>query len=296
MIELRPYRPDDFDRVVELFAAVDIAAFGFPATTREELQQWFTSSRVDLERDTRLAFDNGRFVGYADVDTEDDGKTWWNSAQVDPTVDVAVVLNPLIEWAERRAGSGIARMWTASTLTEYRDALEAHGYARIRGSYRMRADIDASTSASTVDGIDIRPMNAGEERDVYEVHQETFADSWEHTREPYDEWTHYMVRTDGFDPTVWFVARDGNEIAGVCLCQERHGGGFVRVLGVRGAWRRRGIGIALLTHAFAEFARRGYDTVDLGVDAESLTGANRLYEAAGMRVVRQLDIFEKKLA
>jgi ribosomal protein S18 acetylase RimI-like enzyme len=48
-------------------------------------------------------------------------------------------------------------------------------------------------------------------------------------------------------------------------------------------------------HAFHEFRRRGFHAAALGVDAESLTGANRLYESAGMRVVRQSDVYEKAL-
>ena len=72
--------------------------------------------------------------------------------------------------------------------------------------------------------------------------------------------------------------------------------GWVGILGVLREWRRRGIGRALLLHAFHEFKRRGLPRAGLGVDAESLTGANRLYESAGMHVVRQLDFFEKQLA
>jgi hypothetical protein len=47
---------------------------------------------------------------------------------------------------------------------------------------------------------------------------------------------------------------------------------------------------------FHEFHRRGFHGVGLGVDAESLTGANRLYENAGMRVYRRSDIYEKALS
>jgi ribosomal protein S18 acetylase RimI-like enzyme len=41
-----------------------------------------------------------------------------------------------------------------------------------------------------------------------------------------------------------------------------------------------------LRHAFAEFARRGFERVGLGVDASSPTRAVALYERAGMRVAR----------
>ena len=41
--------------------------------------------------------------------------------------------------------------------------------------------------------------------------------------------------------------------------------------------------------------RRGRHAVGLGVDASSLTGATRLYERAGMRVVRQFNSYAKVL-
>ena len=49
-------------------------------------------------------------------------------------------------------------------------------------------------------------------------------------------------------------------------------------------WRKRGLGLALLRQAFAEFYRHGWTQVGLDVDSESETGATRLYERAGMRV------------
>jgi hypothetical protein len=47
------------------------------------------------------------------------------------------------------------------------------------------------------------------------------------------------------------------------------------------------------TLAIAEFQRRGRLRVELGVDAESTTGAVRLYERAGMQAVQRWDIWER---
>jgi ribosomal protein S18 acetylase RimI-like enzyme len=66
-------------------------------------------------------------------------------------------------------------------------------------------------------------------------------------------------------------------------------------LGVRRPWRKRGLGLALLNHAFGEFYLRGKRKAGLGVDAENLTGALKLYEKAGMHVHKQFDMFEKEL-
>jgi ribosomal protein S18 acetylase RimI-like enzyme len=55
--------------------------------------------------------------------------------------------------------------------------------------------------------------------------------------------------------------------------------GWVGMLGVRPAWRRRGLAEALLRHAFAEMYERGQ---------------RRIY--VGMRIVFQDVAFEKELA
>jgi len=92
---------------------------------------------------------------------------------------------------------------------------------------------------------------------------------------------------------------DGEEVAGICLCRS-HGYddpdvGYVNTLGVRRFWRKRGIGLALLRHAFCELYQRGQRKAGLGVDAENLTGALRLYENAGMYIYRVFDRYEKEL-
>ena len=65
------------------------------------------------------------------------------------------------------------------------------------------------------------------------------------------------------------------------------------MLGVRRAWRRQGLGEALLLRSFAAFRQRGLTRGTLGVDASSVTGATRLYERAGMRVYRDTVFLER---
>ena len=72
--------------------------------------------------------------------------------------------------------------------------------------------------------------------------------------------------------------------------------GWVRILGVRRSSRGRGLGRALLLNAFSEFRRHGMTRARLGVDAESLTGANKLYESVGMRVSDCFGVYEKVVA
>jgi GNAT superfamily N-acetyltransferase len=104
-----------------------------------------------------------------------------------------------------------------------------------------------------------------------------------------------MVKRDDFDPSLWFVAFDGEEIAGFSLCSYEQGEAWVGELGVRRPWREKGLGLAFLHHSFGEFYRRGVRSVVLNVDSQSLTGATRLYTRAGMHPVEQTDIYELEL-
>jgi ribosomal protein S18 acetylase RimI-like enzyme len=138
---------------------------------------------------------------------------------------------------------------------------------------------------------------------IYKVDEEVFQDHFGHLPEPEDEgfkrFVHHMTGSDAYDPDLWFLAVDGDQIVGICICRkygdEGKDTGHVSVLGVRRPWRRKGIALALLQHSFGEFYRRGKRKVDLGVDAESLTGAVDLYQKAGMYVRRQFDLYEKEL-
>lgn len=68
---------------------------------------------------------------------------------------------------------------------------------------------------------------------------------------------------------------------------------------VRPAPERLGETLALLRAAdvasFRRFHETGEATVALGVDVGNPTGATRLYERAGMRVLWQADVSQKEL-
>ena len=98
---------------------------------------------------------------------------------------------------------------------------------------------------------------------------------------------------------MWFLAMEGDEIAGISLTRPEGYSekelGWVNILGVRRPWRKHGLGLALLLHSFGELYRRGVRKAGLGVDAENLTGALRLYEKAGMHVHMVFDTYEKTI-
>jgi ribosomal protein S18 acetylase RimI-like enzyme len=133
-------------------------------------------------------------------------------------------------------------------------------------------------------------------RAVFEAKEESFRDHWGYLPDEFERWyQQHVAPHEGFDPSLWFIAMDDEQIAGIALCGYYLDEGEVSILGVRRPWRRTGLGLALLHHAFGEFYQRGQYKVGLGVDTESLTGATRLYQRAGMSVELVYDIYEKEL-
>lgn len=299
-MKLRPPRDEDVPAIIELMNAASLRAYGSADMTEAELRRWLNTPKVDPERDIRLAEDGSRLVGYGDVDPiGSEPVRNWCQIVVHPDADPGVVASPLVAWCEERAAEGVLRTWAPSVASDLAAAFDRLGLQLIRHSYRMQIDLDRRPDPPLwPDGILVRTFNPGDAERVYDAHQETFADSWEHVCEPYEEWSHWLLNRDDFDPSLWFLAEDGEQLAAILLAIPREtdpGEGHVQILGVRRPWRRSGLGRALLIHAFREFHSRGFQRVGLGVDASSLTGANRLYESAGMRVVRQTDFYEKTL-
>jgi mycothiol synthase len=287
--------------MLEVINASARAADGEDEYGAEDFRNWLTSPRLNPERDVRLAEENGRVVGYADVDPQGtDPVRWWCELRVHPDSDPDEVLPLLVSWAEQRAERGILRCWASSKATNLATVYTRLGFRTVRHSFRMALELDLKPEGPVwPDGIEVRRFEPGQEREVYEAIRETWLDTWEPWDEPFDEWAHWWFGRAGFDPSLWFLARDGDEIAGFSLClpnETRADTCIVSLLGVRRPWRRRGLGEALLRHSFAEFRKRGFQRAQLGVDAESPTGATRLYERVGMQVVRRLDFFEKELA
>jgi ribosomal protein S18 acetylase RimI-like enzyme len=85
-------------------------------------------------------------------------------------------------------------------------------------------------------------------------------------------------------PETTLLAVDAEGPVAAMIARDRGTGGYVWAIGVLRRGRRQGLAPALLTRAFAGFAAAGRPHVTLDVDAESLTGATRIYERAGMTV------------
>lgn len=295
---LRPPRDDEFDAMLELMNAHQLAAFGEAVATADELRGWLTAPSVDVQRDIRVLERDGRLIGYADVDSNrEEPPVWWCDVKVAPDAEADEVLSELVGWLDARAETGRLRVWTSEDDARIVGAFTALDFEPIRHSYRMEIALVAEQRTPVwPDGITVRNATAADHRSVHEAVVEV----WRDTNDPYDdtfeEWAHWNVERESYDPSLWFVAHAGGELAGFSVCRRDDvdaSAGYVGLLGVRRPWRRQGLGEALLLRSFQAFRERRLTRGTLGVDASSVTGATRLYERAGMRVYRTTVFLER---
>jgi len=173
----------------------------------------------------------------------------------------------------------------------------ARGFTFARSFRHMQIDLDLPRDpGQTPSGIEIRGIDP--ETDLSRAHAvflEAFRDEWGYRLIPFEEWRALEVEIPGFDPGLWLLATDGAEPVGALNAILWGDRGWIGELGVRRAWRGRGIGSALLRRSFAIFAERGLPRAMLNVDFDNPTGAMALYEKVGMRAVRGFDVYEKPI-
>lgn len=297
----------DLESVFAVVDAAAIAEHGASDFSLEDFRSGWQQSDFDLATDAWLVVaPDGQIVAYADVTHRQHAimNAWVSVHPHHLRRGIGVYLIRQTEaracehipLASRQARVVIQR-WISTANAPALRLAEDEGYTPVRRFLRMIADLDDALPALVwPDGITLRTFVAGQdEHAVYDAFESSFQDHWGHITIPFALWEQRMLKRDDFDPSLWFLAMDGEQIAGFALCRSYIDMGWIEDLGVLRSWRRKGLGLALLLRAFRAFQRRGMHTVGLGVDAQSLTGATRLYERAGMRPFRAWDIYEKGL-
>jgi GNAT superfamily N-acetyltransferase len=302
----RPVRADA-ESVAELMSAVDIAEIGEAETDADDVRDGWDLPRFDLSRDAWLVVSEQDAVqAYGMVWDKVPGSELIGDIYSLPGESQGPIAAALFARIEERAAEHLSAApredevslgFFAPAESPWGRFLDERGYPVARTYFRMEIELGEETPTPLqIPGIEVRTFQpGGDDAALHLAIQESFAEHYLFSTEPIEEWMKRRSAHPVADPSLWRVAWDGVEPAGGILPYPFERMAWIREVGVRRAWRSRGVGRALLLHAFAALHARGHRRIGLGVDAQNATGATRLYESAGMRITLRHEFHRRVL-
>ena len=296
-------------------AAYDADAVPFMPTADNLQVQIEGEDGIDPASDLVLVEVDGAVVAYSEV--------WGVTRDGRPMFEVSGIVHP----AYRRRGIGRAllaeniRRASERAATEPADApilvegfveeteighrtiLTEAGFEPVRHFFLMRVpDLDHIPDAPLPDGLELRPVTPDQHRAIFDAEADAFKDHWGH-RDQGDDLFRTMYARAELDTSLWAVAWDGDQIAGVVQAwiwpeENEHLGvkrGWMERISVRRPWRRRGLGRALTAESLRRLRAAGMKDAMLGVDSENPTGALGLYEGLGFIVHSRAAAYRREL-
>ncbi len=304
-------------RVIERCSAADRIE---RAETLEELAANYAHlTNSDPYQDMLFAEVNGEVIGYE--------RGWWWEETDGPLLYASVgFLDP----AWRRKGIGRAMLhWMEDRLrvisanhpdarekhfqsfatefeTGFHSLLRSEGYTAVRWTYEMvRPSLEAIPDFPLPDGLEVRPVVPEHYQLIWEADVEAFRDHWGYSLPTKEDYAAWLANKTIFQPELWQVAWDvaNNEIAGQVRTFINHNEnekydrrrGHTEFISTRRPYRRRGLARALIARSLQVQREQGMSESALGVDSQNETGATRVYEDCGFKVVKHGTVYRKPL-
>jgi ribosomal protein S18 acetylase RimI-like enzyme len=311
-LSARRPRRTDLEALLEVCCADETAAIGESTTTATEVEHWLQPPHASLRDDQWVVTDaTDRPVAWGLV--WDAGDT--PSQQIDlyrdparaPEVVQAALLDALLgRLAQRARQSGFAAIEAGAGCYAgdlgYARTLAGRGFTHVRTFHRMRIDLEpsgGSTHLAAPSGLRLTGVDPADDavlRQVHAVIEAGFEQHWGAPPVAYDAFRAEFESDPQPDVPMWRLAYLDGRPVGVCKASGRSiddGGGHVADLCVLPEARGRGLAKALLRSTFDAYRHAGRSWVELDVDSQNADGAVRLYESVGMRVRRQIHIYQR---
>jgi mycothiol synthase len=141
------------------------------------------------------------------------------------------------------------------------------------------------------DGLQVRPVAKEHFPAIYAANDEAFQESrYGYSRMSSEDFFQNLINTH-----LWFVAWDGDRVAGLVINEINKAGGYTPWVAVRRPWRRLGLGQALMTRSIQCFQERGIKQASIMTVAENPNRSVHLYESVGYRIVKRQPRYRKAM-
>jgi mycothiol synthase len=312
---VRPATMDDLDAVAELLFVIEKAKYGKSESTVSSYREWIRSvwetPGFQLATDSWIVVaPDRRCVGYITLwRPEHAPEHMVASPRVHPTLSWQGIELYLLRRAEMEAREKMAKLapevqgvfnsWVDGPDAEAEQMLMSEEFTASLYFLRMEIELqEMPTEPAWPAGITISPYVRGQDdRAVFDALEDAFRDTEEYEPGNFDEWCHDIFTRENFDPSLWMLLMEGDQIIGTALCWHDVGEegsiGLIESFGIRPPWRKRGLALMLLQHCFGEFYHRCITRCGLNVDVRNFS-ATRLYERAGMQRVPRYEVRYQK--
>jgi mycothiol synthase len=313
----RPLVPRDAGDWAALLAAIQDADGSDGYASEEDLLEEFDRPGEDFTRGSIAIHDGRSMVGYGVLTSRSEAEPvheMRHQGGVHPSYRGRGLGAELLDWAEQTAVllhddrfAGHPLSLSSGCLSSNAGAVALHekrAYQPVRWFHSMVRDLSAATPRAVIPaGVQITGYTPDLAEDARLVRNEAFRDHWGSTETSAEIWTHFLGSA-AFRPEFSFLAYTGSEPLGMLISREHdayntrtgHRDLHISLVAARAAGRKRGIATALLVTAMSAARAQGYDQASLGVDADSLTNAVRLYERVGFTVALTRTAYRKRLA
>jgi ribosomal protein S18 acetylase RimI-like enzyme len=193
--------------------------------------------------------------------------------------------------------------WAGDTERDKIALIGRFGFQPVRYFFDMaRPTLDDIEEPDLPEGLELRPVGDEQLKQLWDADVEAFRDHWggfDGSDERFQQW----LKNPRFDPSLLVVAWDGDEIAGGVVNEINHAEneafkrnrGWLQSVFVRRAWRRRGLGKAVVLRSLQVLRERGLTSAGLGVDADNPNGALGLYTGTGFEIEYRSTAYRKQL-
>ena len=307
----------DFPKMVHIYnSCQQVDGFEKLQTVEGTANQYAHLVNCDPYKDVIFAEIDGEAVGY--------GRCWWlqeikgdrlylHYAYLLPTWRGAGIRRAMLQHNEKRfteiaathppTGKRWLQSWASETETHWQALLQNSGYQIARYNLDMvQSNLNNVPDIQIPMGICIRRGTQTDWRQIWEAAREAFRDHWGEVAWQEED---YLMESNSptFNPDLWQIAWDGNEVAGGILnfvdAEENrsHGRlrGYTEYVFVRKPWRKRGLARILLARSLNLFYQAGMSEAALTVDAENTSEAVKLYADMGFQTVKKSAVYRKLL-
>jgi mycothiol synthase len=219
----------------------------------------------------------------------------------------------IIQWMEARAGQFLSEMkddWPAVLRFDFYDRgddalalFEEHGYRFAFAEDEMRRNLRALAPVRDLpEGLSAVTWSPQRATQFFEVYQDAFRERPGFPNWDEETWRQTFTGRAGFRPDLSLLLLQDAEAVAYALChveaesaEDQAGVGWIVQMGVRPAWRRRGLASALLHEVMRRFQAEGLRWAALEVNIDNYR-ALRLYQRLGFERRRRRTVYKKTLS